>query len=352
MPHVSIIIPVYNSQSFIAQALESIRVQTFHDWEVLLIDDGSTDGTLAAAQSTGVPFRHFIQPHKGPGAARNRGVRESQGQWIAFLDADDSWLPNKLQLQLEKTAQDSSVGGVYTDAWLIENGRRLERKSDQVIFPSGDIAEAVLLDPRIICTSTLLVRRDIWDQIGPFDEGSPISEDWEWFVRLACRTRLEVVHEPVVHYRLHDGNTHRNIDVNFPHAVRMLEKAVSEYSRGGRALSPHRQRQLWHTFYQTYGIAYLFSWRSLRALPFFLKAVRYQPGNVRSYGYALASLLPGGWLRGLQSWRGRTVNEASGDARGISDHQSQTGPGQTPPRDRPVTAHQREKASHRSNSRR
>lgn len=310
MPRVSIVVPAYNSQAYISQALQSIRGQTFTDWEILVIDDGSTDLTLQTAKASNVPFRYFSQAHRGPGAARNMGIKESLGEWVAFLDADDVWLPTKLADQFQAVDQCSGVGAVYCDAYLKENDKVLERKSDQVQLPSGDIALQVLLDPRIICTSTLLFRKALWSKVGMFDESSPISEDWEWFVRLACHTPIIDVSEPLVNYRLHAGNTHRNLDLNLPHARRMLKKAIFSFESIKGKLPAELRRRLWHTFFQTYGIAYLFAWRPAKALPFFVRAMLCSPTNLRNYGYISASVLPSGVLQALQRRRGRPVEKA------------------------------------------
>ncbi len=307
MPRVSVVIPAHNARSFIRAALLSVRAQTLGDWEILLVDDGSSDGTLEEARASGVPLRCLRQERRGPGAARNRGVSQAAGEYVAFLDADDSFQPRKLELQARALDEEAQWGAVYTDVSIVEAGRSPQRKSDSVALPSGWIAEEILRDPRIIITSTLMFRRRLWEGTGPFDEGSPIAEDWEWFVRLACRAPILALPEALVDYRLHAANTHRNLDANAAHGLRMLRRALDAYAAAGRRVSAGLRRDVLHEYYRSYGAGYLFSGRGWRAAPYFLRALALRPAQARGYLYLAASLVPPAALRRIQRLRGRAV---------------------------------------------
>ncbi len=189
MPTVSIIIPVYNRAATLPRAITSVLIQDFSDWELILVDDGSTDGGAEAVLGTipggGDPRMRVIRHpvNRGAPAARNTGLAAARGALIAFLDSDDEWLPGKLSAQVPAlTAAPARLGALVTGFVLHREatGGRFER------IPAADGTWlATLLDG---CTlspgSTLLARRACVEQIGPFAEDLPRFEDWDWLLRL------------------------------------------------------------------------------------------------------------------------------------------------------------------------
>jgi glycosyltransferase involved in cell wall biosynthesis len=302
MPAVSVIIPTRNSAAFVASCLRSVAAQTVKETEIILIDSESADGTHEQALSSGIPFRWVPVPHRGPGAARNRGVQAATAEVIAFLDSDDHWHPNKLQKQLA-AMKSASAGAVYCPIFNVEEGKPVVPFVTPL--PSGDIAEAVLLDSTIVTTSAFAFRRELWDAAGPFIETSPIREDWEWFVRITCTTTVAVVPEPLVYYRLHAGNTHKRLKENWPNARLMVEECLRAYKQGKGRLPSDVERRVWFNLYQDYGVGYLFSGQSTAAVPFFWNAWQQCPGELKTGAYLIASLLPPSYLAKIQRWRGR-----------------------------------------------
>ncbi len=302
MPAVTVIIPTRNSAAFIEDCLRSVAAQTVSDIEIVIVDSESTDETRVRAESSGVAFRWKTVPHRGPGAARNLGVEAATGEVIAFLDSDDQWLPGKLEKQLAALEQ-ASAGAVYCRVFEKEAGKPLiPRKTGT---PTGDVAEAILTDPTIITTSALAFRRYLWEKAGCFIETSPIGEDWEWFVRMACVTTFAAVPEPLVYYRLHSANTHRNLVQNWPHAQTVLEECLRSFRERKGKVDSDLERRVWFNLYQSYGTAHLFSGHSYDATPFFWNAWRQRPGELKTAAYLLASLLPPSLLSRIQRWRGR-----------------------------------------------
>jgi len=195
---ISAVVPVRNSTRFIAQALESVIAQHVVG-EIVVVDDGSTDGSGAVAASFS-RTRVIRQAPRGPGAARNTGVREARGDVIAFLDADDLWLPDKLELQLAALEQAPRRAlCVCAFEQFLEHG---------CVPPRGFRRETIGVALRAPLPSALVLRREAFLQVGPFVEGLPTAEDIDWFSRAeAAGLERQLVDRVLVHKRVHDRNT-------------------------------------------------------------------------------------------------------------------------------------------------
>lgn len=211
LPKVSIVVPAYNAMKFLPATVETVWQQTFSDFELIVIDDGSSDTIREWAQTQTDPrFRLVSQENRGLAGARNRGIEESRGEMLAFLDADDLWHPTKLLRQVEALEADSSLGLAYTwtalmDAEEVKTGRVF--KSDC----EGNVWKALILDNFVGCGSVALVRRDCFDSHGGFDQnlGSYV-EDWDMWLRLALDYPFAVIKEPLTYYRQLEGSASRN----------------------------------------------------------------------------------------------------------------------------------------------
>lgn len=210
-PFVSVVIPSYNRADLIAETLESVLQQTYRDLEIIVIDDGSTDGTRRVVE----PFvrdnvRYVWQENAERAASRNHGLRLASGEFIAFLDSDDLWLPFKVARHVEILRANSRIGLVYSDFMQIE-GDGTEVRSRRAGGRSGRVTGA-LLRRNFIPFSTHLARTALVREIGGFCEDRQLSgaEDWEMCVRLSLRT--EFAYDPVVttKIRTHSGNTMTN----------------------------------------------------------------------------------------------------------------------------------------------
>jgi glycosyltransferase involved in cell wall biosynthesis len=205
MPSVSVIIPVYNRVELICQALSSVRAQTFRDFEVVVVDDGSTDSTAAVVKAHYPEVRLIQKENAGVSAARNRGIQEARGEWIAFLDSDDVWLPHKLSRQVAFLELHPDIDLLYARMWSYtvgrEHERQLEPKSVSLTF------EDLLNGHNSVTTSTVMVRRRVFDVVGMFNEGLPAVEDHELWIRIAERFKLGFLDEVVAEYRRHALST-------------------------------------------------------------------------------------------------------------------------------------------------
>jgi teichuronic acid biosynthesis glycosyltransferase TuaG len=232
MPAVSVIIPAYNAEAFLARAIRSVEGQTFRDFELFVIDDGSTDGTGDVAQSFG-SARFVGASHLGAAAARNRGLEEANGDFVAFLDADDEWLPEKLARQLEFMDRLGSSFS-YTDSYIDRYGRR--RRYSALARPhSGEILAPLIddwLEQAFITINTVIARRTLLEEVGGLESGLPIAanEDYGLWLKLALRnTRFDYLDEPLaIYHRGHPSDSSDAVAMVQRHQV-ALEYFASTY---------------------------------------------------------------------------------------------------------------------------
>ena len=213
LPLLSVIVPVHDGERFLAEALDSVLGQDYEPLEVIVVDDGSTDGSSAIAQARGV--RYFVQPNRGPGAARNAGIAAARGELVAFVDQDDVWLPGKARTQVDLLLARPEVGLVYTRMEVfVEPGA-----------PLPDWTPADWLDepPVGYCPSTLMARRDVFDVVGDFDPEYVAFSDGEWFMRVRrAGIQTHVLDDVTVRYRIHGDNQSHDRDVFRDELMRSL----------------------------------------------------------------------------------------------------------------------------------
>jgi glycosyltransferase involved in cell wall biosynthesis len=195
-PQVSVIIPTYNRGWIIKEAIDSVLAQDFKDFELIVVDDGSTDNTSEVFASYGNDIKVLFQKNKGVSAARNRGIAEASGQFIAFLDSDDLWLPQKLSTQVEFFNQVSEAFICQTEEIWIRNGRRVNpkkrhKKASGMIFKPS--LELCLVSP-----SAVMIRRSLFDRVGRFDETLPACEDYDLWLRISCRFPVHLIDTPLI----------------------------------------------------------------------------------------------------------------------------------------------------------
>jgi glycosyltransferase involved in cell wall biosynthesis len=208
----SVVIPAYNRESLIIDALDSVYEQTYRPLEVIVIDDGSTDRTIqmvrkwihAHSGSDLFTGRLFCQENRGGNSARNRGIDLSAGKFIAFLDSDDVWSRDKLQKQIS-LFKEPSVGGVYCGVQHIDLVSGRMTASCNRMYPVGWILDQILVRDVTAPTSTFVVRKAAFDKIGTFDIKLQARQDWDMWIRLASAYEIQAVPENLVQYREHSG---------------------------------------------------------------------------------------------------------------------------------------------------
>ncbi len=195
-PLISVIIPTFNRAALLAEAIASVLAQSERDFELLIVDDGSTDGTSALCEPFGQSCRYFYQEHRGVSAARNFGIQQARGKLITFLDSDDLWQKHKLRRQIEWLAAHPHVLLCYTDEIWIRRGRRVNQK--KIHHKTGGWIYPLCLPRCIISPSSVLMRRELFEHVGVFDETLPICEDYDLWLRVAARFEVGYIAEPLI----------------------------------------------------------------------------------------------------------------------------------------------------------
>jgi glycosyltransferase involved in cell wall biosynthesis len=195
-PHVSVIIPTYNRGWILHEALESVLAQDYTDFELIVVDDGSTDRTPAVLQRYGRHLRLLNQKNRGVSAARNRGITAARGNLITFLDSDDLWLPGKLKTQVDFFQNHPEALICQTEEIWIRKGVRVN-PAKRHRKPSGMIFEPSL-HLCLVSPSAVMVRRRLFEQVGMFDESLPACEDYDLWLRVGCRYPIHLIESPLV----------------------------------------------------------------------------------------------------------------------------------------------------------
>jgi len=239
-PLVSIVIPSYNRGYCLEACLRSALQQSYKNIEIIVVDDASRDDTKSRVMAMADPRLHYVahKHNRGGGAARNTGIHHASGEYIAFLDSDDRWAPDKLEKQMTGLlAQGDGVGFSYT--WLLcvdADDQELMRVSQEF---DGDCRRQILVSNFVGTFSNVLIRRDLLVQVGWLDEEMKSCQDWDMFIRLLAVTQVHCLREYVVYYR-QSNNDEVRISLN-PHSVvqghrRILNKFSSEYRSLSRKL--------------------------------------------------------------------------------------------------------------------
>ncbi|MDA2932990.1 glycosyltransferase [Acidobacteria bacterium AH-259-D05] len=194
---ISIIIPTFNRCQFLELAVRSVLEQTYKDWELLVVDDGSDDESWKILRNFRDNRIHYLyQKHSGVSAARNTGIHLARFPWLCFLDSDDHWQPSKLSRQLEELKRHPQYQVIYTDEIWMRRGRRVNPKKTHRKY-SGWIYHRCL-PLCIISPSSILLHRHILEQEGLFDESFPVCEDYEMWLRVSSRQPILFLEEPLI----------------------------------------------------------------------------------------------------------------------------------------------------------
>ncbi len=225
-PEVSVVIPAYNAARFIAMAIDSALAQSYKPSEIIVVDDGSQDNTQSIVEQYANKVKYIHQTNAGPAAARNMGVREAKGEWIAFLDSDDYWNRDHLKLLLKHARDHPEAALIYCGKkWVDRDGKLIKDSFDQTKFPSGWIFKDLFKANYISSTSVVLVKRAIFIKLGGFDEQLRIAEDYDLWIRISAFEQICGVPICSVNYRRHDSNLTLQTIGRFKGVLAVLEHA-------------------------------------------------------------------------------------------------------------------------------
>lgn len=294
LPTVSVVIPAYNAAAWIAEAIESVRNQEFLDHEIIVVDDGSTDDTAQVVAAFHGSVHYIHKENGGQSSARNVGIKHARGRYIAFLDADDLWMPNKLSLQMAQLRTNGRMW-VYCDATAFDgqSGRMLYRFGRVAPQHKGDVL-ALLFLQGFIPPSSPVVQRSVFDEVGYFDEHPVMrfAEDWDMWLRIAARYPVDLVPQSLVAFRVHPTSTTGREDplTMIQGDLRAIENAVT---REPTRLRQYKRRALAYR-YRNAGMILARTGRLNQARSAFATAIRLAPTRVETY-VNWAACYMGGW---------------------------------------------------------
>jgi glycosyltransferase involved in cell wall biosynthesis len=225
-PLVSVVLPVFNGERFLAAAIESVLAQTHEPLELLVVNDGSTDASGTIARSF-ARVRYLEQQNAGVAAARNAGVATSSGEFVAFIDQDDVWLPGKISAQLAVMVADPSID------WCVACQRRfLDPSASRPAWIPAELLDAPVTGPD---PSTVFVRRSAFDRVGMYDASYCLASDVDWAFRASeAGLRQAVVEEALVLRRVHDANNSRFVQSNHAEIRRIAMASIRRRREAGR----------------------------------------------------------------------------------------------------------------------
>jgi glycosyltransferase involved in cell wall biosynthesis len=283
MAQVTVVIPTRNRGEFLAAALTSVLAQRFGDFEIIVVDDCGTADSTAAVENCRDPrvrlMRHKQQ--RGGAAARNSGIAASRSPYVAFLDDDDQWYPDKLELQVRLLqSRPAKVGVIYTGYDIVADDKICRQ-----ILPaqSGDLSAALLRENLVGGTSSVMVRREFLTATGGFDERLPSFQDYDLWLRLARVCHFDCLQQPLLQYRVHGVKIWTDMDA----ITRGLELMLEKY--GAHAAF----RKKTSVYYLSLGVQFCRRGELARGTAALRRAVELDPYHLRAYFYRLAALAAG-----------------------------------------------------------
>ena len=279
-PTVSVIIPVYNGADEVRRAIDSALAQTKVSVEVIVLNDGSKDETASVLQEYGDRIRAVNQHNSGLSKTRNNGIALATGEWVAFLDHDDYWLPEKLSLQLQ-AAERTGFDIVYTNAGNFGDvGRVSELRSEPQAMKEGDLLEPLLQD-NFIVVSSVMIRRAVIQDIGCFDTSLPSVEDWDLWLKLSARgIRFAAVGQPVTMYQWRAGSMSKNYELMRSTRQTIVNRAL-ETDRAKALPWSVRRRALANI--ESCSAWFLAGSSPQKAIRWYLNSLWYWPFNLNSW---------------------------------------------------------------------
>jgi glycosyltransferase involved in cell wall biosynthesis len=282
LPSVSVIIPTHNRADFLRGALSSVLNQTYQNFEIIVVDDASSDDTATVVAAFNDERIRFLRhdTNKGGSAARNTGILASKCDYIAFLDDDDEWLPDKLRKQIEiLVTSPPEVGGVYTGCLDIDktSGKVVRQ---HIPTKRGDLSRDLLIENCVGGTSTMLLKKVCLQQVGLFDESLPRSQDYDLWIRISREFLFECIHEPLFIYHVHGSKISTDL-----RAVKGLDLLATKYA------SYPLSRRFYSNDYLEFGIMYCLSGDMYEGRKALLRAVKLSPLQLRGYFNLCLTLL-------------------------------------------------------------
>lgn len=296
-PKLSVIIASYNHQDYIAETLRSLEEQTYQDFEIIIIDDGSTDRTVEVAKSAQSRAQIYTQENQGVVAARNHGVSLAKGRYICFVDSDDVVLPERFAKQVVLLEGEPELGLVFADALIIDSqGKEIGKFGDVYPVVPGVVAQMLAMHYCFTPMITVMVRADVLRKTGPFEKPGPISDYMKW-IEVAHISKVHYDPEPLGCWRRHQASTSKQANKvkSYAKTRTALKRVLRKY--------PTLEAEIGKKIVKRYSRSYFLTafWLAAdgnlrRARKYYCKAVKLYPRSLENWGGLILSCFPAGKL--------------------------------------------------------
>lgn len=290
-PLVSAVIAAYNMAEYLPLAVRSVLAQSYKNIEVLIVDDGSTDNTREVVEEfLGDPrINYIIQENKGQAAAKNRGVYESSGEYIAFLDADDMWAPEKLDLQIPIFSRSKALGVVYAKLICIdEKGEELLAMPDNYLLFRGRVSNPLFIR-NFIRFGTVVIRRECFERLGGFKEHIRMGIDYDLWLRFSTQYEFDYVDRPLLYYRVWPGQMSNNFKGRYLNGIEIMKSFLQEFPG---VIDEKTEKEAWAHTYVGFGQCLRKSDRKIGpALGFYVRALSHKLNYLPAWRAIIATFL-------------------------------------------------------------
>jgi glycosyltransferase involved in cell wall biosynthesis len=297
MPQVSINMPCYNDSQWLDECLHSILTQTYQDFEIIIVDDGSTDNSKQIIQKylDDDRIRYFYQNNEGFSGATNRGLKESKGRYISFISPDDLWLPHKLEKQVSFLEKNKNIDMVHSDVYHIDSeGKIIKQRRPNISknISKKELINGLFLRSIKICHQTVMIRKDCFKEVGFFDN-KIIASDYDMWIRLANKHNIDYIDEPLTKKRFHKNQLMaKNMEQIFKDDLLVIDKATLLYP----FLIKYKKKKIAEINYR-WGVLLLLKNKKTEAKKQFSKSLKMNPFSIRNY---FAYLLPTLYIKVLK----------------------------------------------------
>ena len=288
MPRVSAIIPTYNNPAMLVRAVESVLAQDYRDYELIIIDDGSRPQTREALEPYMDRIRYIHQENAGPSAARNHGIRESGGEFVAFLDSDDLWLPEKLSTQVAFMDAHPEFGLTYHGLeYFTEEGVVNLPAGDK---PAGDVL-ARLFKRIFLVPTSVMCRHECFEKAGYFPEDMRLAEDYDFFLRMAVHYQFGCIDRVLGRYRFHESNKSKESPIGqFAEKLTARERTYADPAAAGRIPERLYNREIASVTFKLAKM-YMAKGDAIRAREMIARSIRHRPIEPRRWLFWLRARL-------------------------------------------------------------